>query len=386
MADRVMRLVVLGSTGSIGRAALEVAEGLGDVGIVGLSARANVDLLAVQARRWRPRAVAVIDPAAAARVQGDLPPGVRLLVGADGLLALASMPEVDMVLVAVVGASGLPPTLAALAAGHDVALANKEALVAGGALVTAARERSGARLLPVDSEHSAIFQCLAGQDRAAVRRLILTASGGPFLRRPLHDLRSATVEEALAHPTWNMGPKVTIDSATLMNKGLEIIEAHWLFGVAAAQIEVVIHPQSLVHSMVEFIDGSTIMQAGVPDMRGPIQYALTAPRRRPGPVRPLEWSRLHLTFEQPDPERFPALALARRALERGGVVPAVLNAANEVAVAKFLQRTIRFPEIIETVAEVLERCEPRPADSLESVLDADAWARREADRVIGTVR
>ncbi|MDR7483875.1 MAG: 1-deoxy-D-xylulose-5-phosphate reductoisomerase [Armatimonadota bacterium] len=381
-----MRLVVLGSTGSIGRAALEVAEGLGDVGIVGLSARANVDLLAVQARRWRPRAVAVIDPAAAARVQGDLPPGVRLLVGADGLLALASMPEVDMVLVAVVGASGLPPTLAALAAGHDVALANKEALVAGGALVTAARERSGARLLPVDSEHSAIFQCLAGQDRAAVRRLILTASGGPFLRRPLHDLRSATVEEALAHPTWNMGPKVTIDSATLMNKGLEIIEAHWLFGVAAAQIEVVIHPQSLVHSMVEFIDGSTIMQAGVPDMRGPIQYALTAPRRRPGPVRPLEWSRLHLTFEQPDPERFPALALARRALERGGVVPAVLNAANEVAVAKFLQRTIRFPEIIETVAEVLERCEPRPADSLESVLDADAWARREADRVIGTVR
>ncbi|MDR7523131.1 MAG: 1-deoxy-D-xylulose-5-phosphate reductoisomerase [Armatimonadota bacterium] len=381
-----MRLVVLGSTGSIGRAALEVAEGLGDVEVMGLSARANVELLATQARRWRPRAVAILDPAAAARVQGDLPPGVRLLVGADGLLALASMPEADVVLVALVGAAGLSPTLAALAAGHDVALANKEALVAGGALVTAARERSGARLLPVDSEHSAIFQCLAGQDRAAVRRLILTASGGPFLRRPLQDLRSATVEEALAHPTWNMGPKVTIDSATLMNKGLEIIEAHWLFGVAAAQIEVVIHPQSLVHSMVEFIDGSTIMQAGVPDMRGPIQYALTAPRRRPGPVRPLEWSRLHLTFEQPDPERFPALALARRALELGGVAPAVLNAANEVAVVKFLQGTIRFPEIVETVAAVLERCEPRPADSLESVLDADAWARREADRVIGTVR
>lgn len=381
-----MRLVVLGSTGSIGRAALEVAEALGDVEVVGLAARANADALAAQAGRWQPRAVAVEDEAAAARLRPALPPRTIMLSGPDAAAALAAMPDVDMVLVAVVGAAGLRPTLSALEAGHDVALANKEALVAGGALVSAARARTGARLVPVDSEHSAIYQCLQGQDRSAVSRLILTASGGPFLRRALAELPGVTVEEALAHPTWNMGRKVTIDSATLMNKGLEVIEARWLFDVAPAQIDVVIHPQSLIHSVVEFVDGTTMAQAAVPDMRGPIQYALTAPHRRRGLVRPVEWQGVTLTFERPEPERYPALALAREALRRGGTAPAVLNAANEVAVARFLQREIRFPAIVEIVASVLERHDVKPAEDLQAVLDADAWARREADRMAGGVR
>lgn len=381
-----MRLVVLGSTGSIGRAALEVAAGLGDVEIAGLAARENVELLAEQAQRWRPRAVGVEEESSGDRLRPRLPAGTRLLVGPDAAPTLASMPDVHMVLVAIVGAAGLRPTLAALEAGHDVALANKETLVAGGDLVTAALERSGARLLPVDSEHSAIYQCLAGEDRRAVRRLILTASGGPFLRRPVGELRDVTVEEALAHPTWTMGRKVTIDSATLMNKGLEIIEARWLFGMDPERIDVVIHPQSIVHSMVEFSDGSVIAQAAVPDMRGPIQYALTAPARRPGLIRPVEWRRLTLTFEEPEAERFPSLAVAREALRRGGTAPAVLNAANEVAVGRFLDGRIGFLEIVETVRAVLARHETRPADSLEAVLAADGWARRETDLMLGAVR
>ncbi len=380
------RLVILGATGSIGRAALEVAESLGDVQVVGLGVRRSADALLAQVMRWRPRAVAVEDTAAADRLAAALPAGTALFGGPDAATALAAMPDVDIVLVAVVGAAGLRPTLAALDAGHDVALANKETLVAGGHLVAAARDRAGARLLPVDSEHNAILQCLNGEDRRTVRRLILTASGGPFLRRPLTELHTVTVEEALAHPTWNMGRKVTIDSATLMNKGLEIIEAHWLFGVTPEQIEVVIHPQSLVHSMVEFTDGSTIAQVARPDMRGPIQYALTAPHRRAGLVQPLEWDRLSLTFEQPDPARFPALALAREALRQGGTAPAVLNAANEVAVEQFLGGTLRFPEITDTVAAVLAQHQPRPASSLEAVLDADTWARRRAAQTAQMVR
>ena len=381
-----MRLIVLGSTGSIGRAALEVAAGLGDVEIAGLAARENVELLAEQAQRWRPHAVGVEDESSGDRLRPRLPAGTRLLVGPDAATTVASMPDVHMVLVAIVGVAGLRPTLAALEAGHDVALANKETLVAGGDLVTTALERSGARLLPVDSEHSAIYQCLAGEDRRAVRRLILTASGGPFLRRPVGELRDVTVEEALAHPTWTMGRKTTIDSSTLMNKGLEIIEARWLFGVAPERIDVVIHPQSIVHSMVEFSDGSVIAQAAVPDMRGPIQYALTAPARRPGLMRPVEWRRLTLTFEDPEAERFPSLAIAREAMRRGGTTPAVLNAANEVAVGRFLDRRIGFPEIVETVRAVLARHETRPAASLEAVLAADGWARREADVMLGAVR
>lgn len=378
----VTRLVILGSTGSIGRAALEVASALGDVEVIGLAARRGGEELAVQARRWRPRAVAIEDTAAAERLRGVLPPGVRLLTGPDAATELAALPEAEMVLVAVVGVAGLRPTLAALDAGHDVALANKEALVAGGHLVKAARERTGARLLPVDSEHSAVFQCLAGEDPAAVRRLILTASGGPFLRRPVAELGTVTVEETLAHPTWTMGRKVTVDSATLMNKGLEIIEAHWLFEVPQDQIEVVIHPQSLVHSMVEFTDGSTIAQVARPDMRGPIQHALSGGRRRPGLVAPMEWDRLSLTFERPEPERFPALAVAREALRLGGTAPVVLNAANEVAVERFLSGAMRFTGIAATVAGVLARHEPRPAPTIEAVLEADAWARARASEMI----
>ena len=380
------RLVVLGSTGSIGRAALEVAEALGDVSVVGLAARRSHDDLLRQARRWRPRAVAVEDPDAAALVRAGLPEGTELLVGREAATALAAMPDVDTVLVAVVGAAGLAPTLAAASAGRTIALANKETLVAGGALVRAACDRAGARLIPVDSEHSAIYQCLAGEDRSAIRRIILTASGGPFLRRSLPELRDVTVEEALAHPTWNMGRKVTIDSATLMNKGLEVIEAHWLYDVPPDQIDVVIHPQSLIHSMVEFTDGATMAQAATPDMRGPIQYALTAPRRRKGLVRPMEWDRLTLTFEHPDPTRFPALGLATDALRRGGTAPAVLNAANEVAVGRFLDGSIRFPEIVETVSVVLGRHQARPALTLDAVLEADAWARAEAAQVLRVAR
>ncbi len=378
----VTRLVILGSTGSIGRAALEVASALGDIEVIGLAARRGGEALAAQAQRWRPRAVAIEDAAAAGRLRGDLPPGTRLLIGPDAATELAALPQADMVLVAVVGVAGLRPTLAALDAGHDVALANKETLVAGGHLVKSARERTGARLLPVDSEHSAVFQCLAGEDPAAVRRLILTASGGPFLRRPVAELGTATVEETLAHPTWNMGRKVTVDSATLMNKGLEIMEAHWLFEVPQDQIEVVIHPQSLVHSMVEFADGSTIAQIARPDMRGPIQHALSRGRRRPGLVAPMEWDRLSLSFERPEPERFPALSLARKALRLGGTAPVVLNAANEVAVERFLAGAILFTAIAATVAEVLARHEPRPAPTLEAVLEADAWARVQASEMI----
>ncbi|MDI6770998.1 MAG: 1-deoxy-D-xylulose-5-phosphate reductoisomerase [bacterium] len=378
----VTRLVILGSTGSIGRAALEVASALGDVEVIGLAARREGEALAAQAQRWRPRAVAIEDAAAAERLRGILPPGTKLLTGPDAATELAALPEAEMVLVAVVGVAGLRPTLAALDAGHDVALANKETLVAGGHLVKAARERTGARLLPVDSEHSAVFQCLAGEDSATVRRLILTASGGPFLRRPVAELSSVTVEETLAHPTWNMGRKVTVDSATLMNKGLEIIEAHWLFEVPQDQIEVLIHPQSLVHSMVEFADGSTIAQVARPDMRGPIQHALSRGRRRPGLVAPMEWDRLVLTFERPEPERFPGLLLAREALRLGGTAPVVLNAANEVAVDRFLSGAICFTGIAATVAEVLARHEPRPAPTLGAVLEADAWARARASEMI----
>jgi 1-deoxy-D-xylulose-5-phosphate reductoisomerase len=377
----VRRLAILGSTGSIGRSALDVVERLGDIDVVGLAARSSVDAVVAQVDRWRPKVVAIEDPEASERVRARVPVGTTVLGGPDALPTLAAMPELDIVLVAVVGAAGLRPTLAALEAGHDVALANKETLVAGGEIVTRARERSGARLLPVDSEHSAIYQCLAGQDRAAVRRLILTASGGPFLRRPIQDLPRATVEEALVHPTWNMGPKVTVDSATLMNKGLEIIEARWLFDIDPAHIDVVIHPQSLVHSMVEFVDGSIMAQLATPDMRGPIQYALTAPGRRAGPVRPMEWNHLTMTFEQPDPARYPSLALVRQALRLGGTAPASLNAANEVAVSRFLNRRVAFTDITAIVGAVLARVDPGPAATLDAVLDADRRARRDAEAV-----
>jgi 1-deoxy-D-xylulose-5-phosphate reductoisomerase len=374
-------LAILGSTGSVGRAAVDVVRHLRSSGaaleIVALSAHSNVRLLIEQTREIRPAAVAVGTPEAAGALRVAIPEWRGdVLVGPDGLVALASGAGADLVLVAVVGIAGLGPTLAALQAGADVALATKEVLVAGGFLVTDAAARLGRRLLPVDSEHSAIFQCLAGHASADVARLWLTASGGPFRRLSGEALADVSPEQALRHPTWRMGKKVTVDAATLMNKGLEIIEAHWLFGVEQENIVVVIHPQSLIHSCVEFVDGSILAQLGPRDMRLPIQYALTYPQRRPAAAARLDLREIgSLDFEAPDPVRFPCLAYARDALVQGGTAPAALNAANEVAVQSFLDGQIGFAEIPRLVRAVLDRHQSRPAASLEAVLAADGEAR-----------
>ena len=375
------RLIILGSTGSIGRQALEVVAALpGEFEIVGLGARQDVEALAQQARRYRPRAVALVDEAAAAKLKDTLPPGVKVFTGPDALRRAATI-DGDIVLVAVVGIAGLLPTLDALRSGHDVALANKETLVAGGPLVMEVLRASGRRLLPVDSEHAAVAQCLLGEDPQAVARILLTGSGGPFLRRPLGDLAGVTREEALAHPTWTMGAKITVDSATLMNKGLEVIEAHWLFGLAPERIEVVIHPQSVVHSLVEFTDGSVKAQLAPPDMRMVIAYALSGPARAVLPVPRLEWDRLQLTFERPDPERYPCLRLAYQALRAGGSMPVVLNAANEIAVERFLAGAIAFTDIAAWVARAMDAHRPSAIHSVDDILAADAWAR---NQVAGT--
>lgn len=374
------RLIILGSTGSIGRQALEVADALRDeITVVGLAARTNARLLLDQTNRYRPRAIAMVDEQSAASMRPELPRGTNLLIGRDALTRLAGGVEADLVLVAVVGIAGLLPTLQALRAGADVALANKETLVAGGALVTTEAQRRGNKLVPVDSEHVAIQQCLRGESKESVRRVLLTGSGGPFLRRSPATLERVSRDEALAHPTWKMGEKITVDSATLMNKGFEVIEAHWLFGLAAEQIDVVIHPQSIVHSLVEFVDGSVKAQLAPPDMRIVIAHALTGPDRRPAPSFPVvQWDRLQLTFEQPDPARYPCLGLAYHALRVGGTMPAVLNASNEVAVDRFLAGRIQFTEIARTVQATMDAHRSAAAPSLEEVLAADAWAREQA--------
>lgn len=378
------RIAVLGSTGSIGRQTLEVAGAMPDrFEVVALAAGRNVALLAEQAAKTRPRLVAVADEASACRLKEMVDPSVRVTWGTQGLVEAAVESQADIVVVAVVGAAGLVPTLSALAAGKRVALANKEALVAGGKVVMRALAAGGGELLPVDSEHSAIFQCLQGESRSAVRRLILTASGGPFRTATVEEMERATPEDALRHPTWSMGGKITVDSATLMNKGLEVIEAHWLFGIEYERIEVLIHPQSIVHSMVEFVDGSVKAQLGPPDMRLPIQYALCYPERAPKAWSELSLARAAaLTFEPPDFERFPCLALAYEAGRAGGTAPAALNAANEVAVEAFLKGRIGFRDIARCVETVLEAHTVEEADDLESILAADAWARREASACI----
>ena len=374
------RLALLGSTGSIGRATLDVVGRLRDAGVdidvVGLAARRNVAALAAQIRAVRPAVAAVARADDAEAIRAAVPGWEgEVHAGPDGLDRVAAS-GADLVVVAVEGVAGLRPTLAALAAGADVALATKEALVAGGALVVAAAGRAGRRLLPVDSEHAAIFQCLDGRPAADVARLWLTASGGPFRRTPAEAMARVTREDALRHPTWQMGPKVTVDSATLMNKGLEIIEAHWLFGVAPDQIDVVVHPQSIVHSCVELVDGSILAQLGPRDMRLPIQYALTYPRRLPHAVARLDLRTLGaLAFEPPDEARFPCLGLAREALRRGGTAPAALNAANEAAVHLFLNGRIGFTEIAAAVRRALETHRPRPVASIDDVLAADGEAR-----------
>jgi 1-deoxy-D-xylulose-5-phosphate reductoisomerase len=378
------RIVVLGATGSIGRSACRVAKDLPDrVQIAGMSGFRNMARLAAAANELRPEALAVPDAAAEAELRAGLDYApAHVFTGEEGLVRLASLPGAEMVLVAIVGTGGLRPTLAALQAGKDIALASKEVLVVAGELVMAAARRGGRRILPVDSEHNAIFQCLEGHEVRHVKRLILTASGGPFRTWAEERLRAVTREEALRHPTWRMGEKITIDSATLFNKGLEMIEARWLFGLGIGSIDVVIHPQSIVHSMVEFIDGSVLAQMSHSDMRFPIQYALTWPERLAGSLPPLEFAKLgKLDFEEPRYDVFPALDLARQAAGRGGVVPAALNAANEVAVAEFLAGRIAFPRIWEIVAAVLDETPDAPAPDLETVLAADGTARRAAQRL-----
>lgn len=383
--NRAKTIAVLGSTGSIGRSALEViSASQGALRAIILVARSNTQLLLQQAQEQRPRLVIVTDPkAAAAHSWRDLPPETELRVGYEAVLEAVSADDVDMVLSAFVGIAGLRATWAALEAGKTVALANKESLVVAGPLITQLARKRKAQILPVDSEHSAIFQALHGGQEREVRRIILTASGGPFRSRRLTELASVTVEEALAHPTWKMGKKITVDSATLMNKALEIIEARWLFGVEADQITVVIHPQSIVHSMVEFVDGSVIAQLSPPDMRLPIQYALYFPERRPGIARKIDWATaMDLRFEPPDLERFPAIRLGLEAARMGGTAGAVLNAANEAAVECFLQGRLRFDQIVPVCAKVLEAHPFDPSPDLDAIFGLDAWARKEVERWI----
>jgi 1-deoxy-D-xylulose-5-phosphate reductoisomerase len=372
------RLVILGSTGSIGRQALQVADALADrVRVVGVGANRDVDTLVQQVERWRPEAVAVADPSAAAAL-ADRVAGWRgeVFAGPAALERIAGWPSADVVLVAVVGVAGLVPTLAAISAGKDVALANKEALVAGGPLVQRAVTDHGVRLIPVDGEHSAIYQCLRAGRRDQVARIVITASGGPFLRRSLEGLDRVTPDEALAHPTWRMGPKISVDSATLMNKALEVIEARWLFDLPPSRIQVMIHPQSIVHGMVEFADGSVVAHLSPPDMRLFIQYALTDPDRTPPAHTPMDWTAHHtLTFEPPDPRRFPSLGYAYEALAVGGTMPAVLNAANEAAVRRFLGGELAFAGIPRAVRAAMELHETVPDPNLEEILEADRWGR-----------
>ena len=378
------RICIIGSTGSIGRNTLEVIDSLNqELEVVGLGANRSVGLLARQVSRYRPRAVAIADESLvdefriACTSLGFTPPEV--LTGPDGLCALAAAEDADVVVSAAVGAAGLAPTHAALACGKQVALANKEAMVIAGELLRKTADRNGGIILPVDSEHAAIEQCLRAGKKNEVRRLILTASGGPFLNRPASDFPSVTPEEALNHPVWNMGPRITVDSATLMNKGFEVIEARWLFDVLPSSIEVLIHPQSVIHSMVEFIDGSILAQLGPADMRGPIQHALTFPERRPSAMPPLDWASIQkLEFHPPDGEKFPAVSMAYRAIDIGGTAPAVLNAADEIAVDAFLQGHIRFSDVPSVIDVVLHAHEPREADSLTHILQADRWARKRA--------
>jgi 1-deoxy-D-xylulose-5-phosphate reductoisomerase len=373
------RVSIIGSTGSIGTQALDVLDRNRDrFAAVALAGGRQVAVLAEQVRRVRPELVSAAGPAEAKQLAELLgPEAPEIMHGPAGLRAVATHPGAGLVLTAVVGSMGLEPTLAAIAAGKDIALANKETLVAAGELVMAEAVRRGVRIVPVDSEHSALFQCLNGEDTGAVKRLILTGSGGPFRGRK--ELSGITPAEALRHPRWAMGPKITVDSATLMNKALEMIEAHFLFGVTMEQVEVLIHPQSIVHSLVEFVDGSVVAQLGITDMRLPIQYALGFPGRLPGFLPALDLAELgSLTFERPDERTFPSLNYARRAVTMGGTMPAAINAANEVAVGRFLQGEIPFAGIFATVKAVLERHEPAQNPSLAAILEADAWGRRTA--------
>jgi 1-deoxy-D-xylulose-5-phosphate reductoisomerase len=400
------RVVVLGATGSIGESAAKVARDIPErVEIVGIAANSKARELAAQANELRPGAVCIVDETKLDELRTNLNYKPEIFWGEAGLREIASRVASDMVLIAIVGTGGLRPALSAIEAGKDLAVASKEILVMAGEIVMRESREKGVHVLPVDSEHNAIFQCLEGRvmqqsqrptlnaqrpapnadssafDVSDVRRIILTASGGPFRETPADEFSNITVEQALKHPTWNMGPKITIDSATLFNKGLEMIEAHWLFGVKMAQVEVVIHPQSIVHSMVEFADGSVLAQLSYSNMCFPIQYAITWPDRVPNSLPPLDFGKLaELKFAQPRYGDFPALNLARRAGATGGTLPAVLNAANEVAVSSFLEKRMRFPQIWQTVEQVMNVHESIAHPGLDEILQADQWARAEAGR------
>jgi len=377
------RVVVLGATGSIGESALKVAHDIPErMEIVGLAAHRNAEKLAAAANRARAESVCLVDETKIDILRGALEYKPQIFSGEDGLREIASLANADMVLVAIVGTAGLRPALAAIDAGKDLAVASKEILVMAGEIVMREAGAKRVRVLPVDSEHNAIFQCLDGR-ASEVRRIILTASGGPFREMPAEIFVDVTPERALKHPTWNMGPKITIDSATLFNKGLEMIEARWLFGVEMRRVEVVIHPQSIVHSMVEFADGSTLAQLSYSDMCFPIQYAVTWPDRVPNTLPPLDFGKLSkLEFFPPRYDDFPALDLARRAGETGGTLPAVMNAANEITVAAFLDRQVRFPQIWQIVESVMERHRSVAHPDLDAILAADQWAREQARAVI----
>src|SRR5438094_221197 len=407
------RVVILGATGSIGESALKVARDIPErIEIVGLAANSNAEKLAMAANQTRAQSVCLVDETKIDILRKALDYRPRIFSGEVGLREIACLTDADMVLVAIVGTGGLRPALAAIEAGKDLAVASKEILVMAGEIVMREARDNDVNVLPVDSEHNAIFQCLEGKrstlnvqrptsnagtstldvgrwtlDVSAVRRIILTASGGPFREKPRKDFDSITPEQALKHPTWNMGPKITIDSATLFNKGLETIEAHWLFGVEMDRVEVVIHPQSIVHSMVEFADGSTLAQLSYSNMCFPIQYAVTWPDRVPNTLPPLDFSKLSkLEFFTPRYSDFPALNVARRAGATGGTLPAVMNAANEIAVASFLDGRVRFPDIWQIVEEVMNRHTRVAHPDLDAILVADQWARAEARKCVKALK
>ena len=383
-SEKRKRVIILGSTGSIGTSALKVARDIPDrMEVVGLAAARSTDALAAQAMEFGVKHVALTDESSVPGLKSALPVDVRVFPGEAGLVDLIQAVQADMVLIAIVGTAGLRPALAAIEAGCDIAIASKEILVMAGEIVMEAARRQGVAVLPVDSEHNAIFQCLEGRAPEEVSRLILTASGGPFRTWPNEQIAAATLGQALKHPTWEMGRKITIDSATLFNKGLEMIEARWLFNVPMERVDVIVHPQSIIHSMVEFIDGSVLAQLSHSDMCFPIQYAVTWPQRVKNSLRPLDFAALRqLDFEAPRRADFPAIDLAVQAGTTGGTLPAVFNAANEIAVAAFIEGRLTFPGIWQTVARTMEAHPAEPHAGLEAILTADNWARAEAARAV----
>lgn len=374
------RVILLGSSGSIGESTCKVARALPDkMKIVGLGVAKSTARVLEQAKEFGVKSIAVSDAQAAEKIKKDLPAGTNFYPGIEGLAQMVEETEAEMVLVAIVGTAGLAPALAALKTGKDLAVASKEILVLAGSAVMAEAKKRKKQVLPVDSEHNAIFQCLQGADEKSVRKVILTASGGPFRKSSAAEMERVTVAQALKHPTWSMGKKITIDSATMFNKGLEMIEAHWLFGLPMSRVDVVVHPQSIVHSMVEFVDGSVLAQLSVTDMCFPIQYAVTYPERLPSGLPPLDLAKQgSLTFEAPDEKRFPALRLAREAGEQGGTLPGVFNAANEVAVEAFLEERVSFPRIWQMVESVMQAHQAEKNPGLEAIVAADQWARSKA--------